>query len=367
LKTLKRRLRVTNNFEYSNLCGAGRFAFDFENRVNERDRDAFNRAIEAFKEADTIKFSSLITNEEALILNKIAKKLNKKLVSPDSYGFSRFLKAYQEASGKSLWGATQKSLSNSDVIITLGTKIKDDAPMVKNHIAMAVKRHKARVIYMHPIEDSSIQNLVTKFTKYEAGSEEGVVALLLELLTRDKKLPESIQGYIDDLDIGYLSGESSISEEELDEIKQQFWKRKRFTLVVGEDIFNHPRVENIAKIIALIETYSNFELLVIPPNNALGVSLICDLDEKEEGKTVGYNVDADFTLSALGGGDLDMPALNQQEGTITTIDKRVVPLNVALPYGGYTSKWILQMSLGVGRKYTIDFTKELSQFESWVF
>jgi len=350
--------RVTNNFEYSNLCGAGRFAFDFENRVNERDRDAFNRAIEAFKEADTIKFSSLITNEEALILNKIAKKLNKKLVSPDSYGFSRFLKAYQEASGKSLWGATQKSLSNSDVIITLGTKIKDDAPMVKNHIAMAVKRHKARVIYMHPIEDSSIQNLVTKFTKYEAGSEEGVVALLLELLTRDKKLPESIQGYIDDLDIGYLSGESSISEEELDEIKQQFWKRKRFTLVVGEDIFNHPRVENIAKIIALIETYSDFELLVIPPNNALGVSLICDLDEKEEGKTVGYNVDADFTLSALGGGDLDMPALNQQEGTITTIDKRVVPLNVALPYGGYILNDIAN-EFGVGRKYTIDFTKEL--------
>jgi len=350
--------RVTNNFEYSNLCGAGRFAFDFENRNAKRDKEAFNRAVTAFREADTIKFSSLITNEEALILNKIAKKLNKKLVSADTYGFSKFLKAYQKASGKSFWGATQKDIANSEVIIVVGTKIKDDMPMVKNHIAMAAKRHKARVIYMHPIEDLSIKNLVTKFVKYEAGSEEGVLALLLWLLTKDKELPSEVKEFIDELDIGYLSAESSVSEEELDEIKQEFWKKRRFSLVVGEDIFNHERVENIARIVALIEKYSDFKLLVTPNNNALGVSLICDLDEKEEGKSVGYNVEADFTLSALGDGDLDMPALNQQEGTITTLDKRVVPLNVALPYDGYILNDIAN-EFGVGSRYTIDFTKEL--------
>ena len=31
---------------------------------------------------------------------------------------------------------------------------------------------------------------------------------------------------------------------------------------------------------------------------------------------------ADFELSALGDGDLDIPALNQQEGTFTNIDKK---------------------------------------------
>ena len=231
--------------------------------------------------------------------------------------------------------------------------------MVKNHIAMAVKRKKAKVVYMHPIEDSDIQNLVTKFIKYEAGSEEGVVALLLELLTRGKELPSELKSYIDELDIGYLSAESSISEEELDSINQEFWKRKRFTLVIGSDIFNHPRVENIAKMLAAIEKYSDFEILVTPPaSNTLGVSLICDLEEEVEGFSVGYNAPGDFVLSALGDGNLDIPAINQQEGTICNIDRRVVPLNVALSYDGYILNDIAK-ELGVGRKYTIDLTKEL--------
>jgi NADH-quinone oxidoreductase subunit G len=212
---------------------------------------------------------------------------------------------------------------------------------------------------MHPIEDSEIQNIITKFVKYEPGSEEAILALLLELFTKEAKLPSDVKSFVDELDIGYLSAESSVSEEELDAIELEFWKRKRFTLVVGEDIFNHPRVENIAKILAAIEKFSNYKLLVIPPaSNTLGVSLICDLANEVEGKSVGYNAPADFSLSALGCGDLDMPALNQQEGTIVTIDRRVTPLNAALGYDGYILNDIAK-ELGVGRKYTIDLTKEL--------
>ncbi len=350
--------RVTNNFEFSSLCGAGRFGFDFENKDAFKDKIAFDKAIEAFKSAKSIKFSSLITNEEALMLKNIASKTGAKLVCPDAYGFSKFLKAYNKASGKSFWGATQNSLSKSDAIVVVGTRIKDDAPMVKNHIAMATKREKARVVYMHPIEDSRIQNLVTKFIKYEPGSEEAVLAMLLELFVRDNT-PDEIKDFINELDIGNLSGESAISEEEIDSLKLEFWKKKRFTLVVGEDIFNHKRVENIAKIVAAIEKFTPFELLVIPPkSNTLGISLICDLEESVDGFSVGYNCEADFNLSALGDGDLDMPALNQQEGTIVTIDRRVVPLHVALPYDGYILNDIAN-EFGVGRKYTIDFTKEL--------
>ena len=351
--------RVTNEYEFSSLCGAGRFAYDFENKDAFKDRAKFDSAVEAFKNADTIRFSSIITNEEALILSKIAKKSGAKLVCDEAYGFSRFLKAYRSVSGKSLWGATLKSLSQSDVIVSIGSRIKDDAPMVKNHIAMASKRNKARFVYMHPIEDSAITNLVTKFIKYEAGSEEGVVAMLLEFLLRDKDLIPAIKEFISDLDIGYISAESSVSEEEIDSLKWEFWKKKRFTLIVGEDIYNHPKVENIAKMVAVIEKFTNFELLVIPPaSNSLGVALICDLEKEPSGVVVGYNAPGDFTLSALGDGDLDIPALNQQEGTITTIDKRVVPLHVALPYDGYILNDIAK-ELGVGKKYTIDFTKEL--------
>jgi NADH-quinone oxidoreductase subunit G len=101
-------------------------------------------------------------------------------------------------------------------------------------------------------------------------------------------------------------------------------------------------------------------ICVAPAGNAMGISLICDLDEVVEGKTVGYNVPADFTLSALGDGELDMPAMNQQEGTLTTIDKRVVPMNAALPYGGYVLNDIANC-LGMNTTYTIDYTKALPE------
>jgi NADH-quinone oxidoreductase subunit G len=53
-----------------------------------------------------------------------------------------------------------------------------------------------------------------------------------------------------------------------------------------------------------------------------------------------------------------MPALNQQEGTFTNIDKKVVPLNVALIYNGYVLNDIAN-ALGINAKYTINYTKEL--------
>ncbi len=353
--------RVTNEYEFASMCGAGRFGFDYANTTAFKDRAKFDRAVEAFKKADTITFSSSITNEEALMLTHIAKAVDAKLVCPEAYGFSRFLKAYSSVSGKSLWDANLDTLAKSDAIISLATRVKDDAPMVKNHIAMAVKREKAQVVYMHPIEDSHIQNLVTKFVKYEAGSEEGVVALLLELLTRGKELPDELKNFIDELDIGNLSGESSISEEELDEIVATFWKKRKFSLIVGEDIYNHPEVENIAKMLAAIEKYTNYSVIVTPPaSNSLGVSLICDLEKEANGYTVAYNCEGDFVLSSLGDGDLDMPALNQQEGSIVTINKQLVPLNVALGYDGYILNDIAN-ELGVGRKYTIDFTAELPE------
>jgi NADH-quinone oxidoreductase subunit G len=138
-------------------------------------------------------------------------------------------------------------------------------------------------------------------------------------------------------------------------------KKNGFSLVVGTDIYAHPRAEQIAKIIALVEKYTNFNVVCVPPaGNAMGVSLICDLDDEVSGVTVGYNVQADFTLSALGDGDLYMPALNQQEGTLTTSDKRVVPMNVAQPYGGYVLNDIAN-ALEINAEYTIEYTKMLPE------
>ncbi len=271
------------------------------------------------------------------------------------------MEAYSRVSGKSLYGGNLKALSESQGVIVLGTRINDDSPTLKYHINMASKWQRARVAYMHPIEDSEMQHIVTQFIKYEAGSEEGAAALLAHTLLADADIPESVRSVLDDLDIGNLSAESNIGEEELEALRKSLLKRHGFSLVVGEDLYAHPRAEQIAAWVALLERYAGFNVICVPPaGNAIGVSLICDLDEVAEGKTVGYNVKADFTLSALGNGDLDMPALNQQEGTLTTVDKRVVPMHVALPYGGYVLNDIAN-ALGLKATYTIDYTVQLPQ------
>ena len=355
----ERIYRVTNNAEFSNLCGAGRYGSSYANEGVTKDKEAFNKALLAFKEADTLLFSSHISNEEAYILQRLKEKLGFKLVSPEARAYQQFMKAYAEVTGETLYSGSLKTLSESQAIIVLGTRINNDAPSVKYHINMASKWQRARVAYMHPIEDSEIQNIVTQFLKYEAGTEEGVAALLASTLLTEASLPEEVRHFLEDLDIGNLSAESNIGEEELEFLRKSLLKKSGFSLVVGSDLYTHPRAKQIAKLIALLEMYGNFNVICIPPaGNTLGISLLCDLDEAVEGKSVGYHAKADFTLSSLGDGDLDMPAMTQQEGTFTTIDKCVVPMNAALPYGGYILNDIAN-ALGLHAAYTIDYTKSL--------
>ena len=358
--------RVTNNYEFTSLCGAGRYGFDYANKDATKDTQAFKKAVDAVKNAQTILFTSHITNEEALILQKIKELTGAKLISSEARAYQKFMQAYGSVTGKQLYGGTLKRISESSVIIVLGTKIDDDAPIVKYHINMASKWHRARVAYMHPIEDVEMKNIVTQFIKYEPQSEEGVAALLVEMLLRDMDVPKDVKIFLNDLDIGHLSAESNVGEEELELLRKSMLKKDGFSLVVGSDVYAHPRARQIAKILALVEKYTDFNVLCIPPaGNAMGVSLVCDLDDEVSGATVGYNVEADFTLSALGDGDLDMPALNQQEGTLTTIDKRVVPMHVAQPYGGYVLNDIAN-ALGLDAKYTIDYTKALPEDKGFV-
>ncbi|HIP61672.1 MAG TPA: 2Fe-2S iron-sulfur cluster binding domain-containing protein [Sulfurovum sp.] len=351
--------RVTNDFEHTSACSSARFIFDFANKDVKKDEKAFAKSIEAFKSAGSIIFGSSITNEEALILQKLKEKYGYKLISHEANSYQKFLTAYSSITGKHLYGGNLEGISQSDAILVLGTRVNDDSHQAKYHMTMASKRQRAKVIYMHSIEDSSIQNIVTQFIKYEVQSEEGVVALLADELLRDIGLPRTIRDIFDDLDIGNLSAESNVGEEELEELSLALKRKKKISLIVGSDLYAHPRAENIAKMLAILEKYLGFSVTIIPPStNTLGVALICDLDNEVEGSSIGYNAKADFVLSSAGDGDLDMPALNQQEGTFTSLDRRVVPTNVAVSYGGYTLNDIAN-ALDIKSKYTINYTAKL--------
>ena len=357
--------RVSNTAEFSTLCSASRYGFDIANRDVVKDEIAFQSALKAFESAKTIIFSNEVSNEEAYILQKLKESRGYKLISHEAKAFQKFMNSYGTITGKSLYGGSLKELSNSRAVIVVGTRVNDDAPIVKYHINMASKWHRARVAYMHPMEDSELKNIVTQFIKYEAGSEEGVVALLADTLLKECELPQNIRDILDELDIGNLSAECNVGEEELEALEKSLLKKSRFSLVVGADLYAHPRAENIAKLLALLEKYAGFNVICIPPaGNGMGISQICDLDDDIEGSTIGYNVKGDFTLSSFGDGDLDMPSFTQQEGSLTSLDKRVTSLNVVLDYGGYVLN-DLANSLGLNSEYTIDYTKDLPLFKGF--
>jgi len=351
--------RVSNHAEFSTLCSASRYGFDFDNKNVTKDKKAFDDAINAFRSAKSILFSNEISNEEAHILQKLKEQNGYKLISNEARAYQKFMSAYGSITGKSLYSGTLEKISKSRAVIVMGMRLNDDAPIVKYHVNMASKWQRARVVYMHPMEDSSIQNIVTQFMPYDVGSEESAIALLVTLLLKDVEVSAEIKTLLDGFDIERLLAESSITSEQLEILRKSLIRKVGLSMVVGADLYAHPRAENIAKMVALLEKYAGFNVMCIPPaGNAMGISQICDLDDEAEGKTVGYNVQADFTLCAFGEGDLDMPSFIQQEGTLLSYERRVVPMNVVLEYGGYVLNDIAN-ALELESEYTIDYTKEL--------
>ncbi len=353
--------RVKNNFEFASLCGAGRFGFDFDNSVS-RDESSFDNAIEALQNAKAIRFSSMITNEEAYILQLLKNQLGIKLFNEDARKYKEFMKAYSSISGKLHHSGSLDAIKQADAAIVIGTRISTDNPAVRYALTTASKHNGAKIVYAHPMEDALMQNTVTQLMKYEVGTEEGVIALLANEILKDADLPENIRSYFNDLDFGYLDAESNVGDEELSFMSKSFARSQNKVLIVGSDLFAHERSANIAKFCAMIEKYSEYSLVVVPNEiNTLGVSLICDLDVDEQTENVvGYNAKGDFVIASFEDADMAVPALNQQEGTFVNIDNKVLPTNVALSFDGYTLN-DLAAHFGVESENTIDYTEKLSK------
>ncbi len=323
--------------------------------------------------------------KKLLSYNQLLKKTGAKLVNKDAFNYKKFLNAYSTVSEQALYSSSLTEVHDSNFVISLGSYLKSDLPNARYAFNNLVTTNKGSGIYFHPIADPVIEKIgkkgkTTEFIYHKPLCEESILYFILNRF--GKKLPENIQVYLDsfketrkktivetiketvveivkdeetgeekevkkivpkkvktEVEFEYTRLLDNIGQDEsfLETIDTLIAKVDTYSLMVGEDLFTHPQSENLAKLCGLIDKYTDFSLVIIPSQtNTLGVSLLCDIEENIDGFTVGYNEKADFQLSALGDGDLDIPALNQQEGTFTNIDKKVIPTNAALPYNGYT-------------------------------
>jgi len=406
--------RVMNEWNYVSLCGAGRYGFDYQNTVEAKDEVAFANAIEAFKKADTIEFTSTITNEEAYVLQSLKEKLGLKLVNNEAKAFQTFMNDYSEISGTKLYGYDLEATHDANFVISVGTALKSDNPNARYALNNSMTVNKGAGLYFHPLKDPIIEGLGKSImtVPHAPLQEEAALYLVLDLFADKDKLPSDVSEYlasfhsektitvtetikekviemVKEMKVNEETGEEEEVEVEkskmvpkkvskdvvvddnrlleilgaddkfMEALEKNLKKKDTFALIAGPDLYNHPNSKNLARLLGLIEKYSAFEITMIPTlTNTLGVSLICDLDETKGSYTIGYNTKGDFTLSASGNGDLDMPAINQQEGTLTSINKRVNPTNAALPYKGYELNDIAN-ELGMKADNVIDYTISL--------
>ena len=152
-----------------------------------------------------------------------------------------------------------ETILNSDFIISFGTFMEDKE--LKNSIIEAIKKNSAKFIYMHPVDNSDLKSFYTQLIKYEVGSEEGICGLLLNSFVPN--CDEKTKSYIDNLDLGYISAESSAGEEEFEEAFENSENTKFKTLIIGNDLVEHERIENIVKFLAIIKKYSDLNLVIL--------------------------------------------------------------------------------------------------------
>ena len=149
-----------------------------------------------------------------------------------------------------------KIIENYDYILSVGAFFEDEE--FRNSLKKAIK-NSATFIYMHPIDNFELKDFYDQFIKYEVASEEAILALIFNFFA--KNLPKEQKEFLDNLDIGYLSAESSAGEEEFEEAFVKFEEASKRALFVGDDLINHERVENIVKLLANIKKYTDFELI----------------------------------------------------------------------------------------------------------
>jgi len=100
-------------------------------------------------------------------------------------------------------------------------------------------------LFLHPVK---YKDSIT----YEPMAEEAVIALIAKHFTYDN-VPESVKSYFDEMDDGYLFGESNFDEFDLEKINKG-------KIIIGKDVLAHPKVENIKKFLCLLRDFGGFKI-----------------------------------------------------------------------------------------------------------
>ncbi|MDE6886842.1 MAG: hypothetical protein K2P17_07385 [Helicobacteraceae bacterium] len=186
-------------------------------------------------------------------------------------------------------------LKQYDFIITLGVYAKD----LESDVCLL------------PFLDSKTKTYI----RYEVGTEEGVSALFLYEFYKGNLLKD----FIDELDYGYLTSETNISEEEMLLLKNTLKSKNNPLLIIGNDFYLHKRSKNI------LDMFAN-----LIDNSILNISFL-SLDKKEV-----YQIQKQEKLLET------LETLPENNGCVIYLDSKLEQDSTLLISNEFAKAWKLQ-------------------------
>ncbi|WQX80047.1 hypothetical protein KVL91_01725 [Helicobacter pylori] len=168
-------------------------------------------------------------------------------------------------------------LEKSDLCVLLGGF--SNACLNENErlILGSINQLKLPYALLRPLQDTRDLQENCLFASYEIHTEAAILALILRgILEKTSQLKGHV---LENVDVGYLSSEANMSEEELQDLIALIIKAKKRVLVLNREITKHA---NNAFLYTLLSGLQNYlEILHIPCNDSSATTAFYDFKDQE--------------------------------------------------------------------------------------
>ncbi|QQW80069.1 hypothetical protein [Helicobacter pylori] len=168
-------------------------------------------------------------------------------------------------------------LEKSDLCVLFGGF--SNACLNKNErlILGSINQLKLPYALLRPLQDTRDLQENCLFASYEINTEAAVLALILrDILEKTSQLKGHV---LEDVDVGYLSSEANMSEEELQELIALIIKAKKRVLVLNREITKH--ADSAFLYTLLSELQNHLEILHIPCDDSSATTAFYDSKDQE--------------------------------------------------------------------------------------
>ncbi|WP_104747792.1 hypothetical protein [Helicobacter cetorum] len=156
-----------------------------------------------------------------------------------------------------------KLLEKSDLCILFGGF--SNACLNANERLLLEHIHQSKLNYalLRPLQDTRDLEETCFFMSYEINTEVAILTLILRGILEKKS---QLKGHVlENIDVGYLSSEANMSEEELQELIMLIFKAQKVVLVLNREITKHANGVFLYTLLSELQNY--LEILHIPCND----------------------------------------------------------------------------------------------------